>query len=127
MASPQTIQPAGADTMLEEGNPTANVGTNTALQVQGISSSRMRAALNFDFSAVVPAGATITLATLSLYAYLENAGETITCYRLLRTGWVDSQATWNIYKTGSSWTTAGALSDGNDFTSTNAATSASLG
>lgn len=38
---------------------------------------------------------------------------TVSVRRLLR-AWVENQATYNIYSTGNSWTTAGAGSDGND-------------
>jgi hypothetical protein len=57
----------------------------------------------------IPAGATITGAKLKLCPktdYANNAG-TIEVYRLLRSGIVVSQATWNIYSKGNSWETAG--------------------
>lgn len=127
MASPQTIQPSNADTYIYEADKTSNYGTDQNFYIGPLTNNRARCPIKFDFSAVVPTGATITLATLSVYASSSPSGRTITAYRLLRTDWVETQATWNIYKTGNNWTTAGALSDGNDFTSTNSATASSLG
>lgn len=126
MASPQTIQPSTIDTYLREASPTSNSGTATSFTVSPTTASRTRSILKFDFSAVVPAGAVITLATLNLYCQSVLASRTITVYRLLRTDWVEAQATWNIFKTGSNWGTAGALNTTTDITTTDAATSASL-
>jgi hypothetical protein len=126
MSSPVTIQPSGIDTTLFENVPTLNWGTNDTLYATSTTNERKRSLLKFDFSAVVPAGATITLATLSLYCTTSRASHTITVYRLLRTDWVEAQATWNIYKTGSSWGTVGALNTTTDITTTDAATAASV-
>lgn len=123
MASPVTIQPSLADTYIRQDTPTTNYGGASL----GIQADTYRAILKFDFSAVVPAGATITLATLSLYCTYWNAAATITVYRLLRTNWVEMEATWNKYKTSlGSWGTAGALGSGVDFTPTDAATAATV-
>lgn len=126
MASPQLIQPSGADNMLYESASTTNYGTGDIVSIGPATGARARLACMWNFSAVVPAGATITLGRLSLLTYTTLASRTITAYRLLRADWVEAQATWTLYKTGSNWTTAGALSDGNDFTSTDVATAASV-
>jgi hypothetical protein len=127
MASPQTIQPSGADTFLLEASPTTNLGTSTDLRTSPLTGSRYRLPCMFDFSAVIPAGATVTLARFSIYAsYSTLTSRTITVYRLLRTDWVETQATWNIYKTGSNWGTAGALNTSTDITTTDAATATSV-
>ena len=74
---------------------------------------------HFDMSAEIPSGDTVTAA--SLFLYLTTWGGesgvniedyTFTIYRVLRSAynsddWVTSEATWNIYKTGSNWGTAG--------------------
>jgi hypothetical protein len=46
---------------------------------------------------------------LYYFSYYDNnpVGRTYWAYKLSRTDWVESEATWNIYKTGSNWTTAG--------------------
>lgn len=124
-----TIQPSNADTSLFMNAPTTNYGTNTKIYVLGYyaaGNNKISSILKFDFSAVVPAGATITLATLSLYCLQSVASRTITVYRLLRTDWVETGATWNVYKTGSNWGTAGALGSGVDFTPTDAASATSV-
>ena len=126
MASPQTIQPSSKDAKLYELQPTINSGTTANIYVSSNTSARYRSLMSFDFSAVVPAGATITLATLSLNCLTSAASRTITVYRLLHTDWVENQATWNIYKTGSNWGTAGALGLLEDFTTTDAATATSV-
>lgn len=126
MASPQTIQPSTTDAYLSASAPTNNFGTDSALRVGYVTASNKRSLLSFNFSAAVPAGAVITSAILSLYAGSYWAGRNIGCYRLLRTDWVESQATWGIYKTGSNWGTAGALNTSTDYDTTDGATSASL-
>lgn len=129
MSSPVTIQPSTIDTRLGEASPTTNYATATTLPVLATTSARSRNILKFNFSAVVPAGATITLATLSLFCTISAlSSRTITVYRLLRTDWVENQATWNSYKTGSSWGAAGALNttDNPDITTTDAATATSV-
>ena len=127
MSSPVTLSTSTADGVIIENNPTTNYGTDIAILVSPLSANRRRALLKFDFSALVPAGATITVATLKLYnRSTRTAGRTISVYRLLRTDWVETQATWNIYKTGSSWGTVGALNATTDYTATDAATATSL-
>lgn len=90
-------------------SPTSNYGTATDLRVsQG--GEKARSWFEFDISAI-PAGQVITSATLSLYysSYIGTnpSGQTVWAYKLIRIDWVESEVTWNIYKTGSSWTTAG--------------------
>ena len=126
MASPQTIQPAIADTSIFQANPTSNYGSLDSVYVAAYAGDRRKVILKFDFSAVVPAGQTITLATLSLYCSTSRASRTITVYRLLRTDWAETQATYNIYKTGSDWGTAGAYNSSTDFTTTGVATATSV-
>ena len=124
MASPQTIQPATSDTYIDSNASTTNYSTNTSLYTgheDGAPSITRKTLLAFDFSAIVPAGATITTATLSLYLFEhddDSDGTNITVYRLLRTDEDDSQATWAVYKTGSSWTTGGCGSAVSDYTTT---------
>ena len=126
MASPQTIQPATADTYLWSSNADTNLSTGAGLGVCPFSASERRAIITFDFSANVPAGATITLATLSLYATGGVTGRTISCYRLLRTDWVATEATWNHYKGTTDWGTAGAKNTTTDISTTDVAAAASV-
>lgn len=74
------------------------------------------AVLHFDISAL-PAGTTVSSAILDLkvYSFTQQAkGETLEICKLSRTDWVETEATWNSYKSGTPWTTAGG-----DFVRTN--------
>jgi hypothetical protein len=120
MASPLIIQPSGADTYVRYSAATTNFGTETELWTGdrlGVHTSR--SILRFDFSAL-PAGVVITAAELLLYYATSSspdpAGETYWVYELTQTGWVETEATWNIYKTGSNWASAGG-----DYTTTDGA------
>lgn len=133
MSSPVTIWPS-IDNYLDEYVKTTNRGGEADLYTRLYPGANRRVLMAFDFSALVPVGATITAATLSLYCYTKNASRTLTTQRLLRTDWVEAQSTWNIYKgdktevgAHSHWSTIGALSDGNDFTSTDGATTSLTG
>jgi pimeloyl-ACP methyl ester carboxylesterase len=107
-----TIQPdgtAGVDTVLRSFQPTTNLGTNSNLGA-GESNAIVdiwRSAIKFNLSGIA-AGSTIISATLSLYCHAEfsSNARTLRVYRLKR-AWVETQATWNIYSTGNSWSTAG--------------------
>ena len=69
-----------------------------------------RTLIQFDLSSI-PAGSTIITAQLKLYDQgtdLTNNARTMSIYRLKRS-WVENQATWNVYSTGNSWSTAGAI------------------
>ncbi len=70
-------------------------------------SSVHRSLLRFDLSGI-PANATITSATLSLWLtddFSDNAG-TFNVYRVKR-AWTEDGATWNAAATGSNWNTPG--------------------
>jgi hypothetical protein len=64
----------------------------------------------------VPSGASITSATLSFYKYAGPDG-VFKASRLLKS-FNEGQVTWNVAASGTSWTTPGALSAGNDYVST---------
>ena len=100
-----------ADTYLNEASSTKNYGTCTTLLVDGQASSKQRGILKFDLSSI-PAGATITGATLQLVA---TAVQSNTAYAIevhdVTTAWAEGAicnasgtANWNA---GSPWTTAG--------------------
>lgn len=76
---------------------------------------KARALLKFTLPAN-PGSATITDIKVSLYHTALNGGGSysINAYNgtsTPATTWVDSQATWNIYKTSTNWTASGAFSD----------------
>jgi hypothetical protein len=68
--------------------------------------------------ATIPTGSTITGAVLKLYCQppAPAVGKYLNAYRMLRTDWYQTSSTWNEYKYGSSWTTAGGWGSGTDYT-----------
>lgn len=79
----------------------------------------MRILIRFDLSSL-PSASTITSATLTLSdsGFSEFSGtKTWTAYRLTRTNWGHTTATWNKYDGTNNWTTAGG-----DYTATNSDT-----
>lgn len=70
-----------------------------------------RAILHFDMSDI-PSSATIITASLQLFPFsvISLLGSTMKARMLNQISWVESQATWNTYSTGNSWSPANALS-----------------
>lgn len=107
-----TIQPGDKDSFIIEDAVNNNYGSDVRAQAsRGVATGYARRSVQeFDASAL-PAGATITSATLSLYYSTiigaDPSGETVWAYKQSRTDWVEAEVTWNIYKTGSSWTASG--------------------
>jgi hypothetical protein len=106
---------ATADTHLVSETPTNNKDADAYVDVGHLTTPTSRRALIlFDVSGI-PSGATVSAATLRLQVSL-NATTTShneLVYRLRR-AWSETQATWNVYTTGNSWTTAGAADTTND-------------
>jgi len=119
-----TVQPSGKDTYIWDGAADTNYGDLTLLTIEGSTANIIRSLLQFDISSL-PAGAVLTAATLYLYYYAAQqgtpTGRTYNCYRVLRRDWVELEATWNIYKTGSNWTTAGCGNTTDDYTTADGA------
>ena len=115
--------PASADTLISYAAPTTNYGTAVGFQCTPLASSLCHALLSFNLLVGLPSVFTVVFAKLRLYTYAVFAARTIAAYRCLRTDWVETQATWNIYKTGSSWGTVGCLLAETDYTVTNVALS----
>ncbi len=113
-----TVQPSAKDNVLSEISPTTNYGSLTQINVRqsyGAHGSINRSIAEFDISSL-PGSITISAATLGLYYYsfsddpgfyTDPIGKTVWAYKLTRTDWVELESTWNIYKTGSNWTTPG--------------------
>lgn len=106
-----TVQPSAKDTLIISWSPDDNFGSLTYLYALGHETDTVgRSLLEFIISAL-PGGSTLNTATLNLYYFnwrgLDPVGETVWVYKLTRTDWVELEATWNIYKTSSSWTAAG--------------------
>src|SRR5919112_1488954 len=96
-----------ADTGLSELAPTTNNGSATTLEVDGddTGSRDLYAAVRWDLSQV-PAGSTVTSATVTLN--ISNPSpQTYGVYELKR-AWSEGQVNWNQGSTGTPWATAGA-------------------
>lgn len=125
MASPVidptfTDQPGaddGRDCHTTAGQPNTNYNGGNFLFYD--KSRRCFAAFNL---ATIPAGATVTAATLTLTELAGYFGgtPTLNMWRVLDTNdWVEAEATWNIRKTGTAWAGSAGCSTANvDFDST---------
>jgi len=109
------------DTSLSQSYPDANLGSSPNLNLQGNGlwnnrNSRYNIALEFNLD-TIPADAAIVSATLSLF--LRSCDEydvaaLVACGRQPHPDWVENEATYNVYKTGTNWNLAGGdwLNDG---------------
>lgn len=118
-----TDQAASADACINgfSGSEDTNYGTDTTASGIGEQDNAegavKRFLIKFDLSSI-PSSATITSATLSVWVLQEYSATArdYKVYRVLR-NWVEGEVTWNSWKSGSAWTTAGAGSNGNDIDS----------
>jgi hypothetical protein len=107
-----SLQPdaaAGQDAPIASGAATTNFGTLSTTNVgeRSFSSTTARTLIKFDLSSI-PDTSPINSAVMSLYVTTDSSSNART-FRVYRTkrDWVEDQATWNIWKTGNSWSTAG--------------------
>ena len=108
-----TIQPCDIDSYIASDAATTNYGTNTTMLHGAYNGGlRRRSLVKFNLSSI-PATEICDSAILSLWlaADLANQACTFSAHRLLK-NWVENQVTYNIYSTGNSWDTAGALGAG---------------
>lgn len=93
-----TLQPAaadGIDTYVDEGVANANYGTGTTLY---LSNTTRRIGLMLFTLTALPAGATITAATLTLTTVTNYAGDmtdTLYCILAANASWTEAGAKWN--------------------------------
>lgn len=106
-----TYQPSSKDNNIYglSGYEDTNYGSATSITLYNPADPK-RIILEFDTSDI-PANATFTQGDLLLYYYNHASNDPVgisaDMYKLTRTDWVELESTWNIYKTGSNWTTAG--------------------
>ncbi len=122
------VQPnptVGIDTYLSSGNADTNYGDSASSFQIGVEGSDNigRLLIKFTNASDIPAGSTCDSAELDLYSnYLDGSGpnQPSSVYELRsgRSGWVEMEATWNIYSSGNSWTTGGAGSTTSDILAT---------
>ncbi len=101
-----------ADTYLSEGSATKNYdGTYSLLDVGYYVVSGAGKGVRSSLKVTFPTSSqVINSATLSLYVIGQSgttAGRTHWAYKLTEAGWVENQACWGSYKTGSAWATPG--------------------
>lgn len=100
------------DTWTNSGSATTNYGSNTVSLIQyGSASYRRATLLRFDLSAL-PSDAVIRSVELAVTIYNTPGTGIIYIFKSKR-DWVESEATWNIYSTGNSFTYGG-YSSNND-------------
>lgn len=102
------------DTYINSTNPTTNYGGADSGRVNATSSYLIRfndfkAALNAAIGAQNPPSDTLLFiqwAHMSLYC-TKYANASFHLCRVLKQGWIEGEATWNVWKTGYEWGTAG--------------------
>ena len=109
--------PMSADTFLDSNSPTLNRSTETEIYIGEWNAGTQtgRTWIIPDFSGI-PAGKTFLTATLKLTPVIDlsSNARTVSAHRCLRDV-VNDQATWNIWKTGNNWGTAGASNSTTDY------------
>ena len=111
-----TIQGAGVtDCYLQAASATTNFNNDFVIGGQDTTDATVRRALLKFVLTDIPAGSTINSATLTLTVRIDRSANarTLSVYRVRR-AWIETEATWNVYSTGNSWTTAGAADTTND-------------
>jgi hypothetical protein len=100
------------DTQITQDQHTTNFGTATTMYIGDYGTTINNKALVKPDLSIIPAATSVSAASLFLYQVAEDAtnSATFSVYRLLR-DWVESQATWDIWKTSNNWGTAGAAND----------------
>jgi hypothetical protein len=109
--------PSTADTCVNSDFPNNNYGTIDKMDVYTDATQSVRSLVKFDLSSIPP-GSTINQAYLLLYVITYDgnpASRTYVANRITK-DWIETQATWNDYKTSSNW-----AAPGGDFTTDGAA------
>ena len=120
-----TIQGDGAamsDTYMSSSAPTTNNGSATVFAVgeNNSATSVGRGLLQFDLSGL-PNDLTVVSATVSLWVSADHSdnARVMSAYAIQAgRNWVETQATWNNYKTSVAWGTAGGGNTTNDIVGT---------
>ncbi len=110
--SPTALGGVFRNCKLSDEYPTYNYYGDLAAgkQASGKGSFHFHALVRFDLNRFIPADATITAAVWHVYYYTSVGGPDPHTYhvrRCVRTDWVEDEATWNVYKTGSNWAQSG--------------------
>jgi hypothetical protein len=105
--APSSTYAGTRDTYISEASPTTNYGTATPLLLDGDTTGGKDAyvLLKWDVTAI-PSGSTVQSAKVKFY--VTNASTQTYEFYALNRAWVETQATWNLAATGSSWSVPGA-------------------
>jgi hypothetical protein len=82
------------DSMVKAAATTTNFGSQTQMQVSAQSGFQKQMFLQFDVSGI-PAGATVTSATLRIASQTTGTGRTVTAKAVSTTSWVETGITWS--------------------------------
>lgn len=117
------LKPGGAvgqDCSLLSGSPTTNFGATNILYIGTQNTDTdvetARALIRFtELTTIIPKFRKVSSAILSLYLTQDFSGSVsnVDIHRSLR-AWVEAEATYNIWKTGSNWTSGGGRGIGTD-------------
>jgi hypothetical protein len=105
------VLPASADGSINEQSPDSVLnGVSIVVHSQSVNKD-IRSLMRFDIGTLIDIRCMIDSAILSIYysiLYLHDpVGRTYYVNELTETGWVETEATWNSYETGSAWVAAG--------------------
>jgi len=105
-----------AGTYMDAGSPTTNFNDGWPRYIGSVAAEN-RSIFRF----VMPTIDVGVITKIELFLYsAERGGAAFNCllYALRRSDWVQSQATWNIFKTSNNWGTAGAKNTASDYINT---------
>ena len=111
--------PVIADTLLRQLPPTDTTNYDTYNKmwahsaVEGNAGSWIEGVMRFDLSSCLPAGATVTAA--SLVIHVTNSTSYPYQFNELLRAFVSTEANWHVWKSGSNWTSPGAMGSGTDY------------
>jgi len=95
------------DTVIKQANATTNFGPATTLDMDGDDGNGVDKSILLKWdTASIPSGKSVTAVTLALRV-VNSTANTYQIFEAKR-NWVETQATWNVFATGSSWQVAGA-------------------
>ena len=108
------------DIHIKEVAPNTNYETTSPLEITKYAvGDYAHMLLKFSGLSAIAGPVTVTSAKLYLYQSSSHVAATHDIVaKLLNRNWVENQATWNIYSTGNSWSTAGGLHETDDRSST---------
>jgi len=115
-----TYQPSTKDSWILNVSANTNYGSNPSFRIGATTYNYYKALLYFNLSDIKD-NATFSDAILGVnckttHDFDDPQGNYYLC-RLLRANWTENGVTWNKYDGVNEWTTGGASSDGNDYTS----------